>query len=408
MPSALAALPLSQILRTYLITSISSSPVLFGASTRLLRSMLDSKSALFDVDRNPILRTILLETFYKQFCAGSTEAEVRKMCSKLRQQGYSGVILEYALEVLKDAEGTDEAQDVEFWRVGTMGSVSMASPGDYVGLKWSGMGPAAMRRMKRNEAPSADMEKAMHEICKAAAEKNVVLLPSAEETWTLDGYFDWTMQMQRIYNTGGKGVVCNTYQAYLKQAPERLAKHLEVAKAEGFTLGVKVVRGAYLHSEERSLIHDSIEHTHEAYDSIASSLIHRDYNDFVRPASRTSGQWPQIGVVLATHNLRSVQRAQALRRTQASRGEPLTELMFAQLQGMADEVSATLVAAAKAPATDSNAVRERVYKCTSFGTMSQCLNYLLRRAAENKDAAGRTADTRKAMSRELRRRVGLA
>jgi hypothetical protein len=37
--------------------------------------------------------------------------------------------------------------------------------------------------------------------------------------------------------------------------------------------------------------------------------------------------------------------------------------------------------------------------------MTECLNYLLRRAAENKDAANRTSDTRKAMGREIWRRM---
>jgi hypothetical protein len=418
MPSALSCLPLAQILRTYLITTLSSSPVLLGTSTTLLRRMLDSKSALFSIDRNPLLRGLLWETFYRQFCAGEPPAQVAKVCADLRQQGYSGVILEYALEVLKDAEGTDESADVEVWRKGMLDSIDIASPGDFVGLKWSGMGPAAMRRMKNNEPPSRGMEKAMHEVCSAAQKKNTPLLPAAEETWTLAGYFDWTMRMQRVYNlTGSKSVVYNTYQAYLKQTPQTLAKHLEVAKAGGWTLGAKLVRGAYLGSEERSLIHPSIEATHSAYDDIASALIHKQHNDFVRSPSSSPASWPELNVVLATHNMASVNKAQALRRTQASRGEPLTDLAFAQLQGMADEVSCSLIAAAKAAEAEAaggnqKVVKEKVYKCTTWGSMYECLNYLLRRAAENKDAAGRTSETRKAMQTELGRRmrgiVGLA
>jgi hypothetical protein len=37
--------------------------------------------------------------------------------------------------------------------------------------------------------------------------------------------------------------------------------------------------------------------------------------------------------------------------------------------------------------------------------MYECLNYLLRRAAENKDAAGRTGETRDAMRAEVWRRM---
>ncbi|KAK4554140.1 proline dehydrogenase [Recurvomyces mirabilis] len=392
---ALSCLPLSQVLRTYFITAISSSPFLLGTSTTILRRMLEK--------RNPVLRSLLWHTFYLQFCMGSTRAEIDKACLELRAQGYSGVILEYALEVLKDAEG-NEAEDVKVWRKGMLDTVHMAQPGDFVGLKWSGMGVAAMRRMKDDLEPTERMSEAMHALCTAAKEKNVSLLPAAEETWSLNGFHNWCLKMQRVYNLSGKSVVYATYQAYLKQTPRTVAKHLEVAKEEGFTLGLKLVRGAYLGSEKRELIHPSIEATHEAYDGIAEALLKREPNSWV-PSPAASKAWPKTNIMLATHNAISVARAQALRRTQAASNIPLTPLAFAQLQGMADEVSCALVAAAKAAESEEGAVKERVYKCGTWGTMDECLNYLLRRAAENKDAAGRTRETRMAMGAEIGRRV---
>ena len=350
------------------------------------------------------MRGLLWETFYKQFCAGETEAQVTKSCQNLRDQGYAGVILEYAPEVLADAEG-NEQEDVAFWRKGMLDSVQMAEPGDFIGLKWSGMGPAAMRRMKANEEPTERMEEAMNALCKAAAEKDIALLPAAEETWSLTGFHNWCLKMQRIYNMGGKSVVYCTYQAYLKQTPADLARGLAFAKKEGFTMGVKMVRGAYLETEDRSLIHPDIEFTHKCYDGIASALIHRKYNDVLQPAEGKSNQpFTDVNVVLATHNDASVKKAQAPRQEQTARGEKLTPLVFAQLQGMADEVSCSLIAMAKASANDEKAVKERVFKCTTWGPLYDCLNYLLRRAAENKDAASRTHDTRNAMRAEIWRR----
>lgn len=350
------------------------------------------------------MRALLWETFYKQFCAGETEKQVAKVCTDLRKQGYAGVILEYAPEVLADAEGNEE-EDVAFWRKGMLDTVHMAAPGDFVGLKWSGMGPAAMRKMKANEPPTDRMSEAMNALCKAAAEKDIALLPAAEETWSLPGFLDWCIRMQRIYNVGGKSVVYCTYQAYLKQTPENLAKHLAIAKREGFTLGVKMVRGAYLESEDRRMIWPSIEDTHACYDNIASALIHRRFNDTLKPAEgNAETSFTDVNVVLATHNDESVRKAQELRQEQAARGEALTPLTFAQLQGMADEVSCTLIANAKANVGNDKAVQERVFKCTTWGSMYDCLNYLLRRAAENKDAAGRTSETRNAMRAEIWRR----
>lgn len=370
--------------------------------------MLNSKGFLFSPERNPLLRVLLLQTFYKQFCAGSTAEEVARTCKELRSQGYGGVILEYALEVLKDAEG-NELEDVATWRKGMLDSVRYSAEGDFIGLKWSGMGPAAMKLLAKDAAPTKEMDEAMNAVCSAAAAKNISLLPAAEETWTLNGYHSWTLAMQRIYNLNGKSVMYNTYQAYLKRTPEILAQHLELAKKENFTLGLKIVRGAYLATEERHFIHDTIEDTHNAYDGIAASLIHRKHNDTVKPIEGRE-IYPNVNVVLATHNMETVETAKALRNQQYARGETLTPLYFAQLQGMADEVSCNLIAAAKT--ADSNTVKEKVFKCTTWGTMTECLNYLLRRAAENKDAASRTAETRSAMQGEIWRRmkasIGLA
>lgn len=52
---------------------------------------------------------------------------------------------------------------------------------------------------------------------------------------------------------GGGGlaypVVYNTYQAYLTDAPSRLALDMARARDEGFLFGAKLVRGAYMHQE---------------------------------------------------------------------------------------------------------------------------------------------------------------
>ncbi|KAK3094288.1 proline dehydrogenase, partial [Teratosphaeriaceae sp. CCFEE 6253] len=136
----------------------------------------------------------------------------------------------------------------------------MASPGDFVGLKWSGMGPAAMRLMKADAPPSKAMDEAMHALCVAARDRGISLLPAAEETWSLSGFYSWTLRMQRVYNAAaggkkGESVVYGTYQAYLRQTPETLSAHLTTARKEGWTAAVKLVRGAYLGSEKRALIH---------------------------------------------------------------------------------------------------------------------------------------------------------
>lgn len=248
----------------------------------------------------------------------------------------------------------------------------------------------------------------MREVCKTAAAKGVRLLPAAEEMTTTPTYHEWTLNLQRQFNKAPNSIVMyNTYQAYLKQTPITLAKHLHSAQSEGFTLGIKLVRGAYLWSEPRHLIWSSKEGTDEAYDSLTAALIRRQYTGMLEPSPSADTQtFPEIDVVLATHNAASVRKAQAIRTEQTQQHQPKIPLVYAQLHGMADEVSCELIQAGKANSSDRQLVDvPKTYKCTTWGSMTECLNYLLRRAAENKDAAMRTSESRAAMAGEIRRRV---
>lgn len=137
-PATLARLPTSSVLRSYLITGVSSSPALLSLCCTILRRMLDSKSALMSVERNPVLSKLLKSTFYAQFCAGETAQEVRVNTAAAKTAlGYDGIILEFALEVLGGTVPTEAetAQEIETWRKGMLDSVDTASPGDFIGFK---------------------------------------------------------------------------------------------------------------------------------------------------------------------------------------------------------------------------------------------------------------------------------
>jgi hypothetical protein len=210
----------------------------------------------------------------------------------------------------------------------------------------------------------------------------------------------------------------NTYQAYLLSTPANLAQRLALAGEDGFIPGIKVVRGAYLSSEPPDAVCSSKEETDRKYDGIIDALLKRKYNDILQPARGQEGkQIPQIAVMLATHNHPSIRKALDIRKEQSLNGRPLVEVSYAQLQGMADEISCELVQASKSVDTAAEegkkiVDRPRAFKCATWGTLEQCMNFLLRRACENQDAMGRTEDTRKAMGSELMRRwkagVGLS
>ncbi|KAI1431128.1 proline dehydrogenase [Xylaria sp. CBS 124048] len=429
----LSVFPLTTVLRTLVSTTISSSPFLLPPSLAIMSTLAHSNRAVLNPDKNPLLRWFLKKTFYAQFCAGENAAEVRRTINDLKKLGFTGVILGYAKEVvLTDAQTRNLSacsegpvaqeciqNEIMPWAAGNLETIRMAQPGDFVALKFSGAGRQALYALKNRLPPSGHLKDAIDQICDLATERDIPLLFDAEQTAIQAGIDDWTMEYQRKYNTKpGHAIIYGTYQAYLKATPMVLASHLAIASKEGFTLGIKLVRGAYLGSDPRHIIHDTKADTDAAYDGIASSLIKRQWG----PILRQNVAFPLVSVLLGSHNAASVRHAREIHASPESAG---SELAIAQLQGMADEVSCELLVA-KVTAQQSNAKRQehgktqvskaseratgmsdvpRAYKYLVWGTTGECMKYLLRRAHENKDAVARTRSGRDASWQEIKRRA---
>ncbi|GAB1309830.1 proline dehydrogenase [Madurella fahalii] len=409
-PAPLAVLPLSTILRSLMTTTISSSPLLLPPSLATMSVLANTTNPALDPDKNPLLRYVLKKTFYAQFCAGENASEVRQTIQSLKRIGFGGVILGYAKEVvLTEAQAAglescgsgavaDECvrTEVDPWATGTMETVLLASPGDFVALKFTGAGRQALYALSRRLPPSEALATAIDGICQLAASRGVRLLFDAEQQAFQPGIDGWTLEFMRKYNTPDRAVIYGTYQAYLKATPATLSRHLAAASEGGFTLGVKLVRGAYLGSDPRNLIHDTKADTDAAYDGVAEALLRRQWSAPLRPQDGCkTAAFPNVNLVLATHNRDSVLKAQAI----LSESDVNTEVAFAQLQGMADEVSCELVA------TKKTVMKANAYKYLVWGSTGECMKYLLRRAHENRDAVQRTRAGRDAMRSELVRRI---
>ncbi|CZT03019.1 related to proline oxidase [Rhynchosporium agropyri] len=392
-----------------------------------MSKLANSKSSILSPDHNPLLRFFLKRTFYKQFCAGETSAEVKQTVDGLRNLGFSGVILAYAREVVLDkkqtealaSSGNDEAaeacirNEIIPWKKGTLETVRLTRAGDYVGLKFTGAGSQALYDLSKQADPSPALKEAIDSVCDLALERGVKLLFDAEQTALQPGIDAWTLKYMEKYNKT-EAVIYGTYQAYLKSCPTIVASHLEVARKGGFTLGVKLVRGAYLGSDPRHLICDTKADTDAAYDGISEALVRKSYNSILKPSSPHNDQtetppFPNVSIVLAGHNLLSVRKVQAICSAQKASGEKEADVIYAQLQGMADEVSCELVLAGQQALAKGGEKAgldvPKAYKYLVWGTTGECMKYLYRRAQENKDAVGRTREGRDAMARELWRRV---
>ena len=281
--------------------------------------------------------------------------------------------------------------------------------------RFTGAGSRAIHLLLKRLPPDAALEKATVEICDLAMARGVRLLFDAEQHAIQGGIDAWTLDFQKRYNrtTPGKAVVYGTYQAYLRSTPATLARDLAVASTERFTLGAKLVRGAYLGSDPRHLFWSTKEDTDRVYDEIAESLLRRRYGDVLMSLHGEGDEkFPDVNLVLASHNHETVKKAMAVRKEKLERGEERVDLVYGQLMGMADEVSCELVQAGKgAQGFNGYGVGKvdvpMAYKYLVWGTVGECVKYLLRRAEENRDAVVRTKEGRSALRTELVRRIGL-
>ncbi|KAG5305518.1 proline oxidase [Histoplasma capsulatum G186AR] len=385
--------PLTALLRSIVMQAAMSHPYIVDAASALAQRNIQMLTG------NMLLRFFLDKFFYAQFCAGSTETEIKKTVEDLKALGFKGMIISYAREVdlLNAAEDASEARHqhqsrVAQWLDGTLKGVRYSNPDDFVALKFTGAGPECVRLLEAGMAPDATMAEAVTQICESAKSQGVRLLIDAEHHSQQAGIDSWTMDLMEKYNQDGRLVVYNTYQMYLKESTATLARHLERARSGKFTLGVKLVRGAYLKSDPRHLIHDTREDTDRAYNDAAHMLATQHLSG---PSA------PKVGLVLATHNAQSVEMMRKLRQEQLKEQLPLAEVVYSQLMGMADELSLNLIQKRE------NVMEEdiQVFKYAVWGTIEECMMYLLRRADENRDAVERGQLTQQALWRELRQRL---
>lgn len=140
----------------------------------------------------------------------------------------------------------------------------------------------------------------------------------------------------------GKSYIYKTYQMYRKDSLQELEKDLYRFR----NLNVKLVRGAY-HSRYDDSLFQSKKETDDAY------------NNAINILKSVNNQ-----VCIATHNKRSIEIALD--------GNNNTTFSFAQLLGMADDISADLVKRGKT-----------VYKYVPYGDPYELYPYLIRRLYEN-------------------------
>lgn len=268
----------------------------------------------------------------------------------------------------------------------------------------TGAGQAVTQALLQNEAPPQRFVEAMQAICAKAQERKCKIWIDAEQQCVQPGIDSVTIDLMREFNRGGSVVVYNTVQAYLKAARSNLQHQLSLARAEGWTLAVKLVRGAYIAHDQRDKIHDTKADTDRCYDSLVRDLL--------CGSNLGVGEhdFPTTRLLIAGHNPSSVMGAAGLATALAREGRLKSTPDFAQLQGMADALGCELLqyfeqAGVRESARWAGDQAPRVYKCLTWGSMQECMQYLLRRMIENSGASETMRDSLALYTAELRRRM---
>lgn len=244
----------------------------------------------------------------------------------------------------------------------------------------------------------------MDAICRKAKAQGCRIWIDAEQQSIQTTIDSWTMDLMRRYNTNGTVLVYNTVQAYLKSSRKRLEEQLTSASKEGWTMAVKLVRGAYIGNDDRSGIHDTKTDTDESYDSIVRDLLTGSTFGGLRES-----KIPKTELFVAGHNPNSVAAAMELVQSLSRTGELRAVPDFGQLQGMADELGCSILQKCEGwrrsdGSEDTKVAVPRVYKCLTWGSVQECMQFLVRRVAENSGGTDRIRDGRTAYWAELKRR----
>lgn len=331
---------------------------------------------------------LIKRTIYEQFCGGETIEECQLVIERLGKAGI-GTILDYSVEGKTKELEFDETK-AEIMRTVERAKNDPNIP--FAVFKVSGIAPlGTLERMsskKKLDAKSQMKCEAIHarveEICSLAHRLGQPVFIDAEESWIQDAIDRMANEMMAKFNVG-RAIVFNTVQLYRKDRLQFLRDSRKLAKREGFVLGMKLVRGAYMEKErERAVemgyespIQPDKESTDADYDAAVDyCLSHLD----------------EIAFVAGTHNEASTRRlVEQLHDQNIPPKHP--HVNFSQLYGMSDNLSYVLAKHGY-----------NVSKYVPYGPVKDAVPYLIRRAEENTSTAGQVSRELVLLEREMERR----
>ncbi len=331
---------------------------------------------------------LIRATVFDHFCGGTTEEDCLPVVDKMWEKGVCSV-LDYSVEGQDEEDPLDNALEMTL-KVLDFVKEKEAIP--FAVFKPTGFGRFALFQKKGEGEKLSDTEQEewnriearFERACKKAHDLGVSLLIDAEESWMQDAADELVERLMQKYNRE-KPVIYNTLQMYRWDRLDYLRKlHLR-AKEQGFKVGVKLVRGAYMEKENeraQSLGYPT---------PICASKKASDEN-FDAGTRYLLDHLGDLAIFAGTHNEES---SYLIMQLMEEKGVPKHDehVWFGQLYGMSDHISFNL-----------SAKGYNVAKYLPFGPVRDVMPYLIRRAEENTSVAGQTTRELDLLKKERARR----
>ena len=328
-------------------------------------------------------------TVFEHFCGGESIEECETRFQELANFNVK-TILDYS------AEGKETDEDFDLSMGKAVASIERAKKDTNVPFcvfKVTALMPfdvlkKVSAKEELSEQETLDYQKGRNRIdiiCQNAANAGIPLMIDAEESWIQDAIDEIALIMMHRYNRDS-AVVYNTAQMYRHDRLEYLKELYRQSVIEGFYIGMKVVRGAYMEKERERA-------ARKGYPSPIQPDKAATDTDYNLAITFCVEHLDKFAICCGTHNEASSQLLTELIEAKGLHRDD-KRLFFSQLLGMSDHISFNL------SKKDYN-----VSKYVPYGPVAEVMPYLIRRADENTSIAGQTGRELRLIQEELDRRT---
>ena len=331
---------------------------------------------------------LIRSTVFDHFCGGVNEEDCLTVIDRMFEKGVSSV-LDYSVEGKETEAEFDRAfkmtlKIIDFAKEKKSMPIAVFKPTGFGRLKIYEKVSNGDSLTNSEKEEWTNIVKRYDAVSKAAKTNDVMLLIDSEETWMQKAADDLVTQMMEKYNKD-KPIVFNTLPMYRKDRLEFMKEQHKTARKKGYSIGYKLVRGAYLEKENER----ANEMGYETPMCPNKKATDDNYNGAVAYMIKNI---KDMSIFIGSHNEESAYLAMELMEGKGLKNND-NRIWFGQLYGMSDHITYNLA--------DKG---YNVAKYIPFGPVKDVMPYLIRRAEENTSVAGQTSRELSLLKKEKKRR----